>query len=515
MKTIFTFSLIVLAIFVASSSGYAVFWNIQQITDNDIIDEAHPSLYDGTIAWQGYDGIDPNTHEIYYWDGSTITQVTHNDMDDRYASHHSGAIAWNGGYYNGNSEIYYWDGSTTIQVTDNNKIDGSPSLYNGTIAWNRRFIPQAEVYYWDGSTTTQITDNPSTLDEDVSLYAGTIAWQGGYYNDEYEIYYWDGITTIQVTDNNTGDFKPSLYAGTIAWHGFDGNDYEIYSWDGTTTIQVTDDLLDNLNPSLYAGTIAWHRNGEIYYWDGNTITQVTNNNFPNGFFPSLYNGTIAWYGWDGNDYEIYYATPAPSAVSISTFTAASTGAYVLLDWHSETELDNVGFNIYRSSAEADNYTKIAFVPATEDSEMANDYQFTDKGVEPGKTYFYFLEDIDLAGKRNKSEVIRVVIPSAMPAPMPKEFLLLQNYPNPFNPDTWMPYQLADDAGVIIRVYDANGRLIRILDSGQRKAGYYLNKSEAAYWNGKDATGRTVSSGVYFYQLKAGDFVAVRKMVIMK
>ena len=105
--------------------------------------------------------------------------------------------------------------------------------------------------------------------------------------------------------------------------------------------------------------------------------------------------------------------------------------------------------------------------------------------------------------------------SEFAAPALLKFTLGQNYPNPFNPETWFPYGLAEDTTVIIRIYNANGQLVRQLDLGEKQAGRYLGKDEAAHWNGKDSKGQLVSSGVYLYQIKAGDFSAIRKMVILK
>jgi len=92
---------------------------------------------------------------------------------------------------------------------------------------------------------------------------------------------------------------------------------------------------------------------------------------------------------------------------------------------------------------------------------------------------------------------------------------LQNYPNPFNPDTWIPYQLAVDTPVTIKIYNVKGQLIRAIALGHQKAGVYVTKEKAAYWDGRDDAGEKVSSGVYFYTLKAGEFVATRKMLIVK
>jgi len=203
-------------------------------------------------------------------------------------------------------------------------------------------------------------------------------------------------------------------------------------------------------------------------------------------------------------------------VELSLLTATAVSDRVTLRWRTETEVGNVGFRIYRSEEKDGNYTRIAFVSGAGNSAMPNDYQFMDSNVEPGKTYFYYLEDIDIAGERSKSEIIKVVVPPAQPVlPIPKEFRLLQNYPNPFNPSTWLPYELATDATVTIRIYNTEGQLVRQLNIGKQKAGSYITKKRAAYWDGRDSFGDRVASGVYYYTLQAGEFSATQKMVIMK
>ena len=99
--------------------------------------------------------------------------------------------------------------------------------------------------------------------------------------------------------------------------------------------------------------------------------------------------------------------------------------------------------------------------------------------------------------------------------LPKQTALLQNYPNPFNPDTWLPFQLAQDASVTISIYNVKGQLIHMLHLGNQKAGIYVAKDKAVYWDGKDSFGEKVVSGIYFYTLQAGEFRVTKKMVIMK
>ncbi|HIE30659.1 TPA: choice-of-anchor D domain-containing protein, partial [Candidatus Poribacteria bacterium] len=103
-----------------------------------------------------------------------------------------------------------------------------------------------------------------------------------------------------------------------------------------------------------------------------------------------------------------------------------------------------------------------------------------------------------------------------------ETAVFQNSPNPFNPETWISYQLSFDADVTIKIYNTQGDIVRILRLGYKKAGLYLDKQTAAYWNGRDEEGEKVASGVYFYTLQAcpnedgvGEFSKTRKMVILK
>lgn len=90
-----------------------------------------------------------------------------------------------------------------------------------------------------------------------------------------------------------------------------------------------------------------------------------------------------------------------------------------------------------------------------------------------------------------------------------------NFPNPFNPETWIPYQLAKPSDVTLTIYNMRGVVVRELRLGHQAAGVYTSRSRAIYWDGRNAFGEKVASGVYFYMLKAGDFTATRKMLIRK
>ena len=80
---------------------------------------------------------------------------------------------------------------------------------------------------------------------------------------------------------------------------------------------------------------------------------------------------------------------------------------------------------------------------------------------------------------------------------------------------WIPYQLANASNVQVTIYDIRGVVIRRLDLGHQREGYYTSRSRAAYWDGRNTVGERVGSGIYFYQLEADDVSLLRKMLILK
>ena len=119
---------------------------------------------------------------------------------------------------------------------------------------------------------------------------------------------------------------------------------------------------------------------------------------------------------------------------------------------------------------------------------------------------------------NPGAVVRVVMQfpeKRLAEPTPKETVLLANYPNPFNPETWIPYRLAKAADVTLTIYATSGEVVRSLALGHQPAGNYVNRAQAAYWDGKDVFGEPVASGLYFYSLTTDDFSATRKMLVAK
>ena len=108
-----------------------------------------------------------------------------------------------------------------------------------------------------------------------------------------------------------------------------------------------------------------------------------------------------------------------------------------------------------------------------------------------------------------------VLKAILPEKLPTQTQLLSNYPNPFNPETWIPFQLAQDSTVTATIYDVTGKQIRTIELGRIATENYVESSKPIYWDGRTEDGEQLSSGTYFYQIETGDYTETRKMVILK
>ena len=157
-----------------------------------------------------------------------------------------------------------------------------------------------------------------------------------------------------------------------------------------------------------------------------------------------------------------------------------------------------------------------------DGEFGRDFNYAAIGVprddvpkrlDRGSVYLFDTEDVhnlNIPVSVEPADELRLIMLGEV-----KRTALLQNFPNPFNPETWIPYQLAKSVDVSIGIYDVQGHRIRRIELGAQSAGSYLTEETAAYWDGKDQYGTSVSSGVYFYTLEVDAFSKTRRMVIRK
>lgn len=191
---------------------------------------------------------------------------------------------------------------------------------------------------------------------------------------------------------------------------------------------------------------------------------------------------------------------APLPVELSDFSVKVNGSAIQLNWKTETEVNDYGFDIQRSEAFAqDNkWETIGFVYGNGNSNSPHFYSFTDNEPSSGK-HFYRLKQIDNDGKFNYSKSIEVDLG------LPDGFQLSQNYPNPFNPVTKIRYQLPKESKITIKLYDILGSEVMELVNEQREAGVYELEFKAS----------NLPSGAYIYRMFTGDFNQAKKMMIMK
>jgi len=191
-----------------------------------------------------------------------------------------------------------------------------------------------------------------------------------------------------------------------------------------------------------------------------------------------------------------YHTIVP--VELASFSASVNGDEVTLSWITATELNNSGFEIERKSGEEE-WTALGFIEGHGTSTETQVYSFVDRGLLTG-TYNYRIKQIDFNGSYKYYELSEEINIAA-----PNSYDLSQNYPNPFNPTTRIKYSVPVDGFVNIAVYNVLGEKVAELINSIQKAGNY----EFTF----DAT--NFASGVYLYRMESGNFVSVKKMMILK
>ncbi len=187
-----------------------------------------------------------------------------------------------------------------------------------------------------------------------------------------------------------------------------------------------------------------------------------------------------------------------SAWSVKAFP----GRVVKLVWRTKSETDNYGFYVQRKDSTSC-FKDIAFIKGHGNSTASHTYLFTDKNLDKGN-YSYRLKQIDYSGKCSFSSLKTVQV-----LPIGENFFV-ENYPNPFNPSTTINYQLSEGANVKIFVFDLLGRRIRTLVDKVEEAG-----NHSVRWDGYDENSMQVPAGVYIVKMKANQFNAIRKMILIK
>ena len=191
-------------------------------------------------------------------------------------------------------------------------------------------------------------------------------------------------------------------------------------------------------------------------------------------------------------------------IRMTSFTASRAEQSVLLKWKTEAEIDNMGFDVERST-ESDTWTKLGFESGAGSSNEAKEYEFLDQQPVSGNI-LYRLKQVDLSGEYEYSNVVSIYYDMNLP----QSYSLEQNYPNPFNPVTHIAYTIPVASDVLLTIFDVSGRKVSELELTNQKPGYY-----SVDWDAVDDEGNSVESGVYFFTVHASEYSETIKMIYLK
>ena len=233
-------------------------------------------------------------------------------------------------------------------------------------------------------------------------------------------------------------------------------------------------LTNSIPFANFSADIGWGFNGYIKTEININDTNETN---PSNYFNLLSNSILP--------------------VELSSFSADINDNTVNLKWTTQTELNNYGFEVERSSNQA-SFQKIGFIKGNGTTTFPHTYIFSDKNISGISKFQYRLKQIDIGGKFEYSKEVRVEI-------IPKKYMLYQNYPNPFNPTTTIKFDLPEASQVNLNVYNILGEKVISLSNGFLEAGYHSVIFNAA----------NLASGTYIYILQAQNFANTKKMLLLK
>jgi Lamin Tail Domain len=250
------------------------------------------------------------------------------------------------------------------------------------------------------------------------------------------------------------------------------------------------------------------------YWDGSwhKATSCTRNTTDNWVQATGIDHFSGWTLGDADD---------PLPVTLSTFSAQYISGNAILNWSTQSEDANMGWNIYRSITVNMGQSIVinaeGMIEGAGTTSEPTDYIYEDEHeIEFNTVYWYWIESISNAGEVELFGPVTLTTPYGDPnsnsTPVPIEYGLYQNYPNPFNPSTEISFMLAENSLVELSIYDIKGRKVTTLLNDQLVSADQL---QSIVWNGVDDGGKKVSSGLYFYKLDTGSKIEAKRMLLVK
>lgn len=199
-------------------------------------------------------------------------------------------------------------------------------------------------------------------------------------------------------------------------------------------------------------------------------------------------------------------------VALSSFTATITAeTFVSLKWITQSESGLQGYRVFRGSTGSYNSSTMitpTLIPATNTSSMAA-YSYDDHEVEPGNTYWYWLESVENNSQSNIHGPVMVTVTQEVPPAQVLQNSISDAWPNPFRKGSFASFEVSvkTDEAAVINIYNIRGAVVRkfSLPSGIHQI----------QWNGKDAHGRDCGSGIYFARLNTPSMSQTKKLLMVK
>ena len=221
-------------------------------------------------------------------------------------------------------------------------------------------------------------------------------------------------------------------------------------------------------------------------------------------------------GWNIDDIEIFALGGFSEPIALSAFDASFNEPEdcVTISWTTQFETEVMGFNLYRS--ETDTFEEAIqvnteLIPGTGTTSIPTDYTYNDENAVVTILYYYWLEVVTSDGSTNLyGSIVYEPTTDITDDVFVNKFYLSQNYPNPFNPETVINFNLIKDVEISLNIYNIKGQKVKTMIDEPIEKG-----AHSVIWNGKDNSGNSVSSGLYFYKLQAGEFESTKKMILLK
>jgi hypothetical protein len=432
------------------------------IPEHVLINQPVPAGFSGSLSFLYPPAFRIGPNAGFVWVRFSITDV----------AVAAGSWTGSGTFNDGETEDYLLE----VQAEDELDWGDAPDAPYPTLAVDNGACHQISHGFYLGSAVDADADGQPTVDA-----LGDNA-DGDPVNDE------DGVQFLsQIVSNHTAVIVVTAsQAGYLdAWIDYNIND----SWD-----DVGEKIYDAYPLTAGSNTLIFTVPTDVV--EGPSFARFRLSRLgglpPTGYSPD---GEV-------EDYPVELYTP----VEITVWQAEALDNYVRLHWITQSESENMGFQLLRSESMSGPFVQINtdLIIGAGNSQVEHDYSYEDRQVLAGRTYYYKLVDVGRDGSKGMHGPVQALVQA------PTEFSLEQNYPNPFNPTTTIRFNLKESGFVSLIIFNLQGQKIRTLVEDQMNLGLHQ-----VVWDSRDEFDQTVASGVYLYTLQGHGYQITRRMNLIR